>query len=176
MNNSENNMRAAGAIAPPSSPEEMVQQSASRAPAPPSTPEEMIPPLEMPIPSAPPLTPEMPIASAPPLTPEMPIASAPPLTPEIPDQFVPSAPPMSIRSKASRRSIRRKLKVYDVISISVERGIDEFIRAVNARIANTKYVPVGGVSIDKDKNVYLQSISTTISHELKNTSRRRSIN
>jgi len=175
MNDSENNMPAAGAIAPNSSPEEMVQQSVNRAPAPHSTPEEMIPPLEMPIASAPPLTPEIPIASAPPLTPEIPIASAPPLTP--PDLFVPSAPPMSIRSKAaSRRSIRRKLKVYDVISISVERGIDEFIRAVNARIANTKYVPVGGVTIDKDKNVYLQSISSTISERLKNTSRRRSIN
>ena len=119
-----------------------------------------------PPPSAPPLeiTPEGP--SAPPLSPEGP--SAPPLSPE-----GPSAPPMSIRqSKPARSSRRRNSKVYDVVSISVDRGIDEFIRAVNTRLATRRFFPVGGVTIDKDKNVYLQAL-TTLAQENRT---RRSVN
>ena len=132
-----------------------------RVPPPPSAPPLEITPEG---PSAPPLSPEGP--SAPPLSPEGP--SAPPLSPE-----GPSAPPMSIRqSKPTRSSRRRNSKVYDVVSISVDRGIDEFIRAVNTRLATRRFVPVGGVTIDKDKNVYLQAL-TTLAQENRT---RRSVN
>ncbi len=145
-----------GAIAPNSSP--LVPDSAS---APPLSPESPIadvagPAVVPPTPSAPPLSPDESIA----------MASAPPLSPEQPTA-VPSAPPMSLRrSKSTRSSNRRQLKVYDVVSISIERGIDEFIRTVNTRLATRRYRPVGGITIDKDKNVYLQAL-TTIAQENK---------
>ena len=173
MMDSENGVPA-GSAAPPSSrevsPEAVSSSSSDGAIAPNSSP--LVPDRA----SAPPLSPESPIAdvvgpalvppapSAPPLSPDESIAmaSAPPLSPA-----GPSAPPMSLRrSKSTRSSNRRQLKVYDVVSISLERGIDEFIRAVNTRLATRRYRPVGGITIDKDKNVYLQAL-TTIAQESK---------
>ena len=135
--------------APPPSREVSPEVPAIGSSAPPPSREVL--PEEPPAPSAPPLSPEEPPApSAPPLSPEEPVASA---------------PPFSLRKSRSARSSRRHVKVYDVVSVSIERGIDEFIRIVNTRLETKakRYFPLGGITIDKDKNVYLQAITTNSS-------------
>jgi hypothetical protein len=53
--------------------------------------------------------------------------------------------------------------------MSADKSMDDFIKMVNDRLSSKKYVPIGGVTFDERKNVYIQAISLAREQpELKN--------
>lgn len=74
-------------------------------------------------------------------------------------------PTKRIKSNSNKSSRRRK--VYDIISMHADKSMDDFIKMVNDRLSSKKYVPIGGVTFDERKNVYIQAISL-IQPEIKN--------
>lgn len=65
--------------------------------------------------------------------------------------------------KRSRPNASRRRKAYDIITMSADKSMDDFIKMVNDRLSSKKYVPIGGVTFDERKNVYIQAIS--LAHE-----------
>ena len=65
--------------------------------------------------------------------------------------------------KKPRTNASRRRKAYDIITMSADKSMDEFIKMVNDRLSSKKYVPIGGVTFDERRNVYIQAIS--LAHE-----------
>ena len=65
--------------------------------------------------------------------------------------------------KKPRTNASRRRKAYDIITMSADKSMDDFIKMVNDRLSSKKYVPIGGVTFDERKNVYIQAIS--LAHE-----------
>ena len=70
----------------------------------------------------------------------------------------PSSTTLPPIKKPKTNSTRRR-KVYDIISMPADKSMDDFIKMVNDRLSSKKYVPIGGVTFDEHKNVYIQAIS-----------------
>lgn len=88
-------------------------------------------------------------------------------------QPMPSPPPPPIKKPKTNSSRRRK--VYDIISMPADKSMDDFIKMVNDRLSSKKYVPIGGVTFDEHKNVYIQAISL-VQPEVKNKKYTRRVN
>ena len=75
----------------------------------------------------------------------------------------PIPPPSPSPIKKPRSNASRRRKAYDIITMSADKSMDDFIKMVNDRLSSKKYVPIGGVTFDERKNVYIQAIS--LAHE-----------
>jgi hypothetical protein len=93
--------------------------------------------------------------------------------PEVQPMTSPPPPPPPIKKPKTNSSRRRK--VYDIISMPADKSMDDFIKMVNDRLSSKKYVPIGGVTFDEHKNVYIQAISL-VQPEVKNKKYTRRVN
>jgi len=114
-----------------------------------------------------PTEPEPTQPSSPPSETLLPPEPEPIVEPEVQPTPPPSPPSPTQSIKRSKPNSSRRRKVYDIISMPAEKSMDDFIKMVNDRLSSKKYVPIGGVTFDEHKNLYIQAISL-VQPEIKN--------